>query len=33
MHLSYAFQWFLFALIIPGGTAALAWSRRRRRGP
>lgn len=32
MHIGYAFQWFLFALIIPGGTAALAWSRRRRAG-
>lgn len=30
MHLSYAIQWFLFAILIPGGTAALAWSRRRR---
>jgi len=30
MHLSYAIQWFLFAVLIPGGTAALAWSRRRR---
>jgi surfeit locus 1 family protein len=33
MHLSYAFQWFLFAILIPGGSAALAWSRRRRRAP
>jgi surfeit locus 1 family protein len=31
MHLSYAIQWFLFAVLIPAGTAALAWSRRRRR--
>jgi surfeit locus 1 family protein len=30
MHLGYAIQWFLFAILIPGGTAALAWSRRRR---
>ena len=30
MHLGYAVQWFLFAILIPGGTAALAWSRRRR---
>lgn len=33
MHLSYALQWFLFAILIPGGSAALAWSRRRRRDP
>ena len=33
MHLSYALQWFLFAILIPGGTAALAWSRRRRTTP
>ena len=30
MHLSYAVQWFLFAAIMLGGSAALAWSRRRR---
>jgi len=30
MHLSYALQWFLFAVAIPAGTAVLAWSRRRR---
>lgn len=29
-HLSYAIQWFLFATIMLGGSAALAWSRRRR---
>jgi surfeit locus 1 family protein len=29
-HLSYAIQWFLFAAIMLGGSAALAWSRRRR---
>ncbi len=28
-HLSYAIQWFLFATILLGGSAALAWSRRR----
>jgi surfeit locus 1 family protein len=28
MHLSYAIQWFLFAAIILGGSAALVWSRR-----
>jgi surfeit locus 1 family protein len=28
-HLSYAIQWFLFATIMLGGSAALAWSRRR----
>lgn len=28
-HVSYAIQWFLFAAILLGGTAALAWSRRR----
>jgi cytochrome oxidase assembly protein ShyY1 len=28
-HLSYAVQWFLFAGILLGGSAALAWSRRR----
>jgi cytochrome oxidase assembly protein ShyY1 len=33
VHLTYAAQWFLFALIIPIGTAALAWSRRRRPRP
>ncbi len=30
MHLSYAVQWFTFAVIILAGPAALAWSRRRR---
>lgn len=30
MHLSYAVQWFLFGSILLGGSAALAWSRRRR---
>jgi surfeit locus 1 family protein len=30
MHLGYAIQWFLFAILIPGGTAILARSRRRR---
>lgn len=30
MHLSYAVQWFLFAAILTGGSAVLAWSRRRR---
>jgi surfeit locus 1 family protein len=30
MHLSYAIQWFLFATIMVGGTALVAWSRRRR---
>lgn len=29
-HLSYAVQWFLFAVILLGGSASLAWSRRRR---
>jgi surfeit locus 1 family protein len=29
-HLSYAIQWFLFATIMLGGSAALAWSRARR---
>lgn len=29
-HLSYAVQWFLFAAIMLGGSAVLAWSRRRR---
>ena len=29
-HISYAVQWFLFATIMLGGPAALAWSRRRR---
>lgn len=33
MHLGYAIQWFLFAILIPGGTAALARSRRRRLSP
>lgn len=33
MHLGYAIQWFLFGTITLGGTAALAWSRRRRAGP
>ncbi|HYM81960.1 MAG TPA: SURF1 family protein [Candidatus Limnocylindria bacterium] len=28
MHLSYAVQWFLFAAILVGGTAILAWTRR-----
>jgi hypothetical protein len=28
--MSYAMQWFLFALILLGGSATLAWSRRRR---
>jgi surfeit locus 1 family protein len=32
MHVSYAIQWFLFAAIILGGSAALAWSRRGGRG-
>jgi surfeit locus 1 family protein len=30
MHISYAVQWFLFAAILVGGSAAVAWSRRRR---
>ena len=29
-HVSYAAQWFLFGSILLGGSAALAWSRRRR---
>jgi surfeit locus 1 family protein len=29
-HLSYAIQWFLFATIMLGGSAVLAWTRRRR---
>ena len=29
-HVSYAIQWFLFAAILLGGSATLAWSRRRR---
>ncbi len=33
MHLGYAIQWFLISIVILGGTAALAWSRRRRVGP
>ena len=33
MHVSYAAQWFLFAAILVGGSAVLAWSRRRRGGP
>jgi surfeit locus 1 family protein len=33
MHLGYAIQWFLISFAILGGTAALAWSRRRRTGP
>ena len=33
MHLSYAIQWFLFATIMLGGSAALAGSRRRRGAP
>ena len=32
MHVSYAVQWFLFAAILLGGSAALAWSRRGGRG-
>jgi len=32
-HLGYAIQWFLISIVIVGGTAALAWSRRRRAGP
>jgi surfeit locus 1 family protein len=32
MHLGYAIQWFLISIVILGGTAALAWSRRRRAG-
>jgi surfeit locus 1 family protein len=31
MHLGYAIQWFAFAIIVLGGPAALAWSRRPRR--
>jgi len=31
MHLSYAVQWFLFAAILLGGSAAVAWSGRRGR--
>ena len=31
MHLSYAVQWFAFAVILLVGPAALAWSRRRER--
>ncbi len=31
MHVSYATQWFLFAAILLGGSAALAWSNRRGR--
>jgi surfeit locus 1 family protein len=30
MHLSYAVQWFLFAVILVAGSCALAWSRGRR---
>jgi len=33
MHVSYAVQWFLFAAILLGGSAALAWSKRRARPP
>lgn len=33
MHLGYAIQWFAISIIILGGTAALAWSRRRRAAP
>lgn len=33
MHVSYAMQWFLFAAILLGGSATLAWSRRRRTPP
>ncbi|MBI3540136.1 MAG: hypothetical protein HY076_07670, partial [Candidatus Eisenbacteria bacterium] len=29
LHVSYAVQWFLFATILIGGSAVLAWSRRR----
>lgn len=32
MHLGYAIQWFSFAFIIVVGSAALAWSRRKREG-
>lgn len=32
-HVSYAMQWFLFAAILLGGSATLAWSRRRRTTP
>ena len=28
MHVSYAIQWFMFAVILVGGSLALAWSRR-----
>jgi surfeit locus 1 family protein len=31
IHVSYAVQWFLFASILLGGSAVLAWSRRRNR--
>jgi surfeit locus 1 family protein len=33
VHFGYAIQWFLISFVILGGTAALAWSRRRRAGP
>lgn len=33
MHLGYATQWFLFAILIPAGTVILARSRRRRAQP
>jgi surfeit locus 1 family protein len=33
MHISYAIQWFLFATIMLGGSAVLAWSRARRAAP
>jgi cytochrome oxidase assembly protein ShyY1 len=32
MHLGYAVQWFLFGAILLGGSAILAWSRRRGAG-
>ena len=32
MHVSYAVQWFLFAVILVVGSIALAWSRRGGRG-
>ncbi|HEY2955262.1 MAG TPA: SURF1 family protein [Candidatus Eisenbacteria bacterium] len=32
-HVSYAIQWFLFAAILLGGSAALAWSKHRARPP
>ena len=33
MHLGYAIQWFLFAIILSVGSLALAWTRRRPAGP